>query len=133
LHWGRFSSSISIPLPILISPTTIHSSSSIIRGWYNKPDNGQRSKWTLTPPQEKTQWPESSSELYRSSDRRLSAKLVPTFTDTGCHVISVTDLLRQYSWFSKPEPLLFLPSSSSVVLTRPSGPHFRPTTSQKIW
>jgi hypothetical protein len=26
-----------------------------------------------------TPWPESASELYRSSDRRVSAKLVPTF------------------------------------------------------
>jgi hypothetical protein len=28
---------------------------------------------------EKTPWPQSASELYRPSDRRLSAKLVPTF------------------------------------------------------
>jgi hypothetical protein len=34
---------------------------------------------------------------------------------------------------SRPEPLLFLPCSPSIVLTRLSGPHFRPTTSQKIW
>jgi hypothetical protein len=31
----------------------------------------------------KTPWPESESELYRPSDRRLSAKLVPTFADKG--------------------------------------------------
>jgi hypothetical protein len=30
--------------------------------------------------------------------------------------------LRTYSWLSGPEPLLFLPSSSSVVLTGLSGP-----------
>jgi hypothetical protein len=35
--------------------------------------------------------PESASELYRSSDRRLSAKLVPTSADRGCHAVSVTD------------------------------------------
>jgi hypothetical protein len=35
--------------------------------------------------------PESASELYRLSERRLSAKLVPTFADRGCHVVSVTD------------------------------------------
>jgi hypothetical protein len=29
----------------------------------------------------KTPWPESASELYHPSDRRLSAKLVPTFAD----------------------------------------------------
>jgi hypothetical protein len=36
-------------------------------------------------------WPESGNELRRPSDRRLSAKLVPTFADRGCHVVSVTD------------------------------------------
>jgi hypothetical protein len=41
--------------------------------------------------------------------------------------------LRPYSRLSRPEPLFFLPSSSSVVLTGLSGPRFRPTTSQKIW
>jgi hypothetical protein len=38
-----------------------------------------------------TPWPESTSEIYRPTDRRLSAKLVPTFADRGCHVVSVTD------------------------------------------
>jgi hypothetical protein len=33
---------------------------------------------------------------------------------------------RPYSRFSRPEPLLFLPSSSSIVLTRLSGPPSRP-------
>jgi hypothetical protein len=27
----------------------------------------------------------------RTSDRRLSAKRLPTFADKGCHVVSVTD------------------------------------------
>jgi hypothetical protein len=40
---------------------------------------------------EKIQWPESASELYRPSDRRLSAKLVPTFENRRCHVVRVTD------------------------------------------
>jgi hypothetical protein len=40
---------------------------------------------------EKTPWSESASELYRQSDRRLSAKWLPTFADKGCHVVSVTD------------------------------------------
>jgi hypothetical protein len=31
------------------------------------------------------------SEIYRPSDCRLSAKLAPTFTDRGCHVVSATD------------------------------------------
>jgi hypothetical protein len=29
--------------------------------------------------------------IYRPSDRRLSAMLVPIFADRGCHVVSVTD------------------------------------------
>jgi hypothetical protein len=38
-----------------------------------------------------TPWSESASELYRQSDRRLSAKWLSTFADRGCHVVSVTD------------------------------------------
>jgi hypothetical protein len=41
--------------------------------------------------------------------------------------------LRPYSRISRPEPLLFLPSSSSVVFTRLSWPGSRPSASQKIW
>jgi hypothetical protein len=33
------------PLPIVIPPTAPHSSS-IIRGWYNRPVSGRRTKWT---------------------------------------------------------------------------------------
>jgi hypothetical protein len=38
-----------------------------------------------------TPCPESASELYRPSDRRLSPKLVPTFAYIGSHVVSATD------------------------------------------
>jgi hypothetical protein len=38
-----------------------------------------------------TPWPGSASELYRPSDRRLSAKLAPTFADRGCRVVSAAD------------------------------------------
>jgi hypothetical protein len=38
------------PLPILIPPTAHHSSSSIIRGWYNRPSSGLRTKWTQSHP-----------------------------------------------------------------------------------
>jgi CBS-domain-containing membrane protein len=38
-----------------------------------------------------TPWSESTSDIYRPSDRRLSAKLMSTFADRGCHVVSVTD------------------------------------------
>jgi hypothetical protein len=36
----------------------------------------------------KTPWAESVSELYQPSNCRLSAKLVLTFADRGCHVVS---------------------------------------------
>jgi hypothetical protein len=37
-----------------------------------------------------TPWPESASELFRPNDRRL-LKLVPTFADRGCRVVSAMD------------------------------------------
>jgi hypothetical protein len=40
----------------------------------------------------KTPWAVSTSELYRPSDRRLSAKLVRTFTDRWCRVVTAADL-----------------------------------------
>jgi hypothetical protein len=46
------------------------------------------SSWTFKQKQQ-TPWPESVSEIYRPSDRRLSAKLVPTSADRGCHVVSM--------------------------------------------
>jgi hypothetical protein len=53
------------PLPILIPPTAPHSSSSIIRGWYIRPNSGHSTKWTEyrpTPkkfkkPNVRTSWP----------------------------------------------------------------------------
>jgi hypothetical protein len=48
------------------------------------------SKAGPTNKQQNTPWPESANELYRPSDRRFLAKLVPTLADMGCHVASVT-------------------------------------------
>jgi hypothetical protein len=39
----------------------------------------------------KTPLSQSVSELYQPSDRRLSANLVPTSADRGCHLVNVTD------------------------------------------
>jgi hypothetical protein len=44
-----------------------------------------------TKQNKQTPWSESASKLYRSSDRRFSAKWLPTFADKGRHVVSVTD------------------------------------------
>jgi hypothetical protein len=68
--------------------------------------------------------------LYRQSGRRLSAKLVSTFCGQRVLRGQRGESLRPYSRFSKPEPLLFLSSSSRIVLTRLSGSRSRPTTTQ---
>jgi hypothetical protein len=44
-----------------------------------------------TKKKRRTPWPVSARELYRPRDRHLSAKLVLTFADRGCHVVGVTD------------------------------------------
>jgi hypothetical protein len=45
---------------------------------------GRQNFMHVTRPMETEQtWPESTSELYRPSDRRLSTKLMPTFADRG--------------------------------------------------
>jgi hypothetical protein len=45
-----------------------------------------------TNKQKKTPGLQSAGELYRPSDRRLSAKLVPTLADRGCRVVRATNL-----------------------------------------
>jgi hypothetical protein len=42
-----------------------------------------RCPYSQSKQNQKTSWPESASELYRPSDCRLSAMLVPTFADRG--------------------------------------------------
>jgi hypothetical protein len=77
--------------------------------------------------QKQSLWPESASELYWPSDRRLSAKWLPTRADRRCHVVSVTDPSGRIFSVFKTGAATFL-SSSSVVLTKLSGPRSRPTT-----
>jgi hypothetical protein len=65
------------------------------RGW-----NGATKRLNKTP------WPECASELYRPSNDRLTAQLVPTFSDTECQVVEqqiTTAVLSIY----RPELLLF--------------------------
>jgi hypothetical protein len=95
---------------------------------------------TLQDKKKKLRGLKSASELYRPSDRRLSAKLVPTSVDRGCHVVSVTDpygrfLNRSRYFFFQiapqlcsrgwvdpaPDPLLFRKSGSAGNRKRTSG------------
>jgi hypothetical protein len=61
---------------------------------YNKLNN-------LTP------WLWSASELYRPSDRRIPAKLMPNFVDRGCRVVRATYPLGRWSRFSRPRAANF--------------------------
>jgi hypothetical protein len=54
----------------------------------------------------KTPWPQCASELYRPSDRSLSAKLVPTFADRVPRG-QREESLRPYPRISRLEPLFF--------------------------
>jgi hypothetical protein len=87
--------------------------------------------------------------IYRPSDRRLLAKLVPTFADRGLHVVSVTDLYgrilgfldrSRYFFFQVapqlcsegwvdpvPDPLLLRKPGSAGSRTRTSG------SNQELW
>jgi hypothetical protein len=80
--------------------------------------------------EKQTLWPESANKPYRPS--RFSAKLVPTFPDRGVSRGERGRSPRPYSRISRPEPLLYLPSSSSIVFKRLSGPRSRPSTSKKF-
>jgi hypothetical protein len=57
---------------------------------------------------------------------------VPTFVDRGQSVVRVADPYGRNLGFLDRSRYFFSPISSSVVLTRLSGPCFGPTTSQKI-
>jgi hypothetical protein len=111
----------------LYRPSDRHLSAKLVPSFADRECHGV----SVTDPYDS--WRESASALYPPSDCHLSAKLVPLFVDRECHLVSVTDPYYSILRLSRSKPLLFLPSSTSVVLTRLSEPRFRPTTSQKIW
>jgi hypothetical protein len=92
-----------------------------------------------------TPWSESESELYRQSDRRLSAKLVPTFEDRGCHVVSLPDpygsiigfLHRSRYFFFEVAPQLYSrgwvdPVPDSLLLRKSGSAENRTRTSRSV-
>jgi hypothetical protein len=106
---------------------------------YVNPSGHHNTKQTT----KQTAWPESASELYRPSDRRLPAKLGTTSADRGCCVVSTTDpygrilgFLDRSCYFSSqvapqlysrgwvgliPDPLLLRKSGSAGNSIRTSG------------
>jgi hypothetical protein len=99
----------------------------------------------MTNNKNETPWPEYASDLYRPSDRRLSAKLVPTFSDRGCHVVSVADsygnnldfLDRSLYLFFQVAPELYSrgwvdPVPDSLFVTKSGGAGNRTRTSGSV-
>jgi hypothetical protein len=79
----------------------------------------------LTPTEDRTQ----RSKCVQQKLRGLS----PGANYTDRATAEPGDPLRSYSPSSRPQRLLLLPSSSSVVLSRLSGPRSTSTTTQKVW
>jgi hypothetical protein len=52
------------------------------------------------------QYSSNNNNNNRQKDRRLSAKLVPTFADRGMSRVQGDGSIRPYSRFSGPKPLL---------------------------
>jgi hypothetical protein len=67
----------------------------------------------------------------RLSDRRLSAKLVPTLADRGCRVVSATNSTAvDFGFIDRSRYFLEIAPQLSII-TRLSGPRSRPTIPQK--
>jgi hypothetical protein len=81
----------------------------------------------------KTPWPQSASELYRPRKCRLLAKLVPTFANKGCCVVSATDSCGRILGFLDRSRYFLFQVAPPVIFTRLSGPRCRPIISQKLW
>jgi hypothetical protein len=64
-----------------------------------------------------TPYPQSASEQYRPNDRRLSAKLLPTFSEIGCRVISTTDPYGHVLGFLDQSPYFFFQVAPQLMTT----------------
>jgi hypothetical protein len=84
-----------------------------------------------------TSWPESVSELYRLSGRCLSVKIVPIFSDRGCHMGSVTDpysrnlgfLDRSRYFFFQVAPKLYIQPTAKHLTNWKRPKEIHPKTS----
>jgi hypothetical protein len=77
---------------------------------------------------------QSASDLYRLETATSRRNLVPIFADRGVSRGQLGGSLTVVNLrFLDRSRYLFLSSSSSFILTRLSGPHSRPSDSQKTW
>jgi hypothetical protein len=110
---------LQFPLPLIII---------IIRGWYKRTKGDQCGKWIQSPP---TTRKKKSLSFFTYHFYYLFHAL--TFADRGCYVVSVMDAYGRILGFPDQSSTFFLSCSSSVALTRLSGPSSGPTTVHKIW
>jgi hypothetical protein len=103
----------------------------LVNHWNNK-RNGMTSSFLLHEVNSKCSNPgallskwKSASELYRPSDRHLSAKLVPTFANRGCHLFSTTDPYGRI--------LGFLDRSKCDLLRETGMPMWRQHCQRNFW
>jgi hypothetical protein len=76
---------------------------------------------------------QTASELCRPRDRRLSEKLVPTFSDRWCHEVSATDPQGHTLDYLDRSPYFFFQAAAQLYSQGWVDPHSRPSTSHKIW
>jgi hypothetical protein len=89
---------------------------------------------------------QSASELYRLSFRRLSAKLLPTFADRACYLVSTTDshgcilgfLERSCYYFFQVAPQLYSqgwvnPIPDLLLLRKSGSAGNRTRASEELW
>jgi hypothetical protein len=74
---------------------------------------------------------QSSSELYRPSDRRLSAKLMPTLADRGCRAVSATNPHGREIRFYRPDPRLSIQLAPHINTRRWVDPVLDPLLLRK--
>jgi hypothetical protein len=96
----------------LVSPTTSTAVASLLTVWFKVTCADIRN---TNAPKKVNSVARVRERLYRPSDRHLSAKLVSTFADRGCHVVNMTDpygrilgfLDRIHNFFSQVTPQLY--------------------------
>jgi hypothetical protein len=92
--------------------------------WWRNSELSSMTWCLFTKTKNWTTWPECASELYRPSDRHLSAKLMPTFVAEGCRYFFFQVAPKLYSRGRVdpvPDPLFLRKSGSAGNRARTSG------------
>jgi hypothetical protein len=90
------------PLPILIPPTAPHSSSTIIRGWHNRPVSGRRTKWTQSHPTPRNDLWHPVGLQWRKSDVQNNFEVYSWLTPWSWVLLEkppIAQLLRNFPTF----------------------------------